>query len=185
MFAMWMSLGLIFSSLLMVQAMDIPVMDNFDTKEFLGKWYNVAVASDCPEVNMFKAMLRMPITNFSLLDNGDVMAATGYYVGGTTGCLLIDMTYYTIKPGQYTKSVIEKSDIRFVKGDLHDSIIEYTQGTSDFGTACLMVRLFARKPEIPTAALEDFKSLVQTVGLSEGYITYPPRTGILADSSTI
>ncbi|XP_069098628.1 olfactory protein-like [Pleurodeles waltl] len=170
---MWISLGLLFSGLLQVQAMEIPVMANFDTEKFLGQWYAVAVASDCPQFLQMKSMMKMPITIFSLLDDGDLYAATG--VPGPSGCMKMDMVYHTVKPGRYTQSVPEKSDIRFVEGDSDVSLLEYSQSVSESGDACKMVRLFARKPEIPAEAVPHFKMLIAAVGLAIGDATQLPR----------
>ncbi|KAJ1145620.1 hypothetical protein NDU88_011906 [Pleurodeles waltl] len=141
--------------------------------QFLGQWYAVAVASDCPQFLQMKSMMKMPITIFSLLDDGDLYAATG--VPGPSGCMKMDMVYHTVKPGRYTQSVPEKSDIRFVEGDSDVSLLEYSQSVSESGDACKMVRLFARKPEIPAEAVPHFKMLIAAVGLAIGDATQLPR----------
>nr|BAG84575.1 olfactory specific protein-like protein [Cynops pyrrhogaster] len=174
--AMWISLGLLFSGLLQLQAMEIPVMSNFDPQKILGKWYAVAVASNCPEFVQMKSVMKMPITIFSVLDDGDLYAATG--VAGPSGCMTMDMVYHTAKHGQYTQSVLDNSDIRFVDGDFDHSVLEYTQNVSESGDACKMVKLLARQPEvaeIPALAIEHFKMLIPVVGLSMEDVTHLPR----------
>ncbi|XP_078496491.1 olfactory protein-like [Lissotriton helveticus] len=160
--AMWVTLGLLFSGLLQMQAMEIPVMSNFDPEKILGLWYAVAVASDCPEFVQMKSMMKMPITKFSSLEDGDLYAATG--VPGPSGCMKMDMVYHFVKIGQFTLSDLANSDIRFVDGDPELSVLEYTQNVSESGDACKMVKLLAH-----------FKMLVPVIGLKMDDVIHLPR----------
>ncbi|XP_078496988.1 olfactory protein-like [Lissotriton helveticus] len=174
--AMWITLGLLFSGLLQMQAMEIPVMSNFDPEKILGLWYAVAVASDCPEFVQMKSMMKMPITKFSSLEDGDLYAATG--VPGPSGCMKMDMVYHYVKIGQFTLSDLANSDIRFVDGDPELSVLEYTQNVSESGDACKMVKLLGRKPEIdeiPALTIAHFKMLVPVVGLKLDDVIHLPR----------
>ncbi|XP_078496992.1 lipocalin-15-like [Lissotriton helveticus] len=173
MFVLWVSLGLALTSLLQVEAMDVPVMKDFDTEKFLGKWYTTVVASNCSQFMKMKSMFKMPVNLITAHENGDLEVSMG--LPGQDGCMKKDMYYQMIRPGYYTQSTVAQSEVRIVETDYMHSAIEYSRKVSELEVVSAMVKLYAREADVHPGVFTHFKMLMAGLGLTEENMVVLPH----------
>nr|BAG84576.1 liocalin-type prostaglandin D synthase-like protein [Cynops pyrrhogaster] len=173
MFVLWVSLGLALTSLLQVEAMDVPVVKDFETDKFLGRWYSVVVASNCTQFMKMKSMLKMPVNVITAHENGDLDVRMGF--PGKDGCMKKDMYYQMISPGRYTQSTATQTEVRIVETDYKHTAIEYSRKVSELEVVSVMVKLYAREADVHPGVFTLFKMLMEGLGLTEENMVVLPH----------
>ncbi|KAK5900749.1 hypothetical protein CgunFtcFv8_025681 [Champsocephalus gunnari] len=154
----------------------IPIQENFDLGQFMGKWNEVAVVSSCPYYMDDKrenpVIVALDLQQVAP-DGNFTMTSARLSRNGT--CKHRSTNYYlTDTPGRFFNHVARfGADVdSFV---VHSNYNEYAMmlllsTEQPSGTKTSKIKLYSRSKSVSAAVLEDFKTLVRDHGLSDDVI---------------
>ncbi|XP_069603763.1 olfactory protein-like [Ranitomeya imitator] len=153
------------------QAVDLKAQDNFDENKFLGMWYGVIAASNCPVFNVMKKDMTMPIIVYAKVDN-NMKCSVAFKT--PQGCQQMDSIMETVASGHYKhKSVHGDNEVMVMKTDYTSFAMEYTKTVHE-GEACITLKLYGRTKELPMMIKKEFMHGIHTMGLKdEDVVTLP------------
>ncbi|XP_044125001.1 olfactory protein-like [Bufo gargarizans] len=157
------------------QAGEVKVQDNFDTGKFMGMWYALMAASNCPMFEEMKAHMTRPIVVYTM--HGKTVK-TSMAFRGPEGCAQMDDIMETLAPGHY-KHKSESHHFHTAKGDSELTIVHtnYNSHAMEFrrtahpGGTCITVNLQGRNTDLPEEVKAKFIDYIQHLGLSEKDMT--------------
>ncbi|KAG9263263.1 protein AMBP [Astyanax mexicanus] len=158
----------------------IQTQENFNLNRFLGKWHDIASASNCPWRKKHKA--DSPIGSLELQKTTDSTSLSMKRIMSRSGvCKMITGNYVlTETPGRfYYHSLKWSADVdAYVVHTNYDEyalvvMLKQRQG----GNKTTSVKLYGRKMELRPTLIEDFKTLVSEQGLSADTISIKINKG--------
>ncbi|XP_050976855.1 protein AMBP [Labeo rohita] len=162
---------------------DEPVLqpqENFDIKRFMGKWYDIAIASTCPRLKHYKG--EAAIGSMDLQFDGSKQTFTMTFIGQRHGtCKSISGEYQLTKtPGrvQYHNAKWNADVDSYVVHTNYDEyalVVMYKQKQG--GNKTTSVKLYGRTKQLRPTLIEDFKTLVAEQGMSEDTIVIKKNKG--------
>ncbi|XP_062409840.1 protein AMBP isoform X2 [Sardina pilchardus] len=160
----------------------LPTQENFDLDRFMGKWYDVAVASTCPWMQKHKGLSAVGTLTLEKQATGDTVSMTRTMWSRHDGsCREISGDYQlTDTPGQFKYHVSKwNADVdAYVVHSNYDEyalVVMYKQKQG--GDKTTSVKLYGRTPELRDTLMEDFKRVVREQGMSEDAITIKQNKG--------
>ncbi|KAM4663335.1 olfactory protein-like [Discoglossus pictus] len=166
--------GLLLIFCLQAQADDVPIQANFDARKYAGKWYGIALASNCSQFLSMKDKLLMPVFLYITDRNGGFTVKVAF--NGPQKCEGMKDTYQKIQPGHYTSSENGESDNRMVWTDYDHFALEYTRKVKIDGEISVNVKLFGRTSKKPAAnVLKRFHEFSTSLGLTDKNIVMMPK----------
>ncbi|KAF5887001.1 protein AMBP, partial [Clarias magur] len=158
----------------------LQTQENFDLDRFLGKWYDVASASNCPWRNKHKG--DSPIGSLELQRSDTPNALSMTRIMSRRGeCKMITGNYMeTETPGRfYYHSVKWSADVdAYVVHTNYDEyalVVMFKQQRG--GNKTTSVKLYGRKKELRPTLIEDFKTLVAEQGMSADTVSIKQNKG--------
>ncbi|XP_040261436.1 olfactory protein-like [Bufo bufo] len=146
------------------QAGDVKVQDNFDTNKFMGRWYALMAASNCPMFEQMKAHMTRPIMVYTL--HGDTVK-TSIAFKGPEGCMQMDAIMETLAPGHYKhKSAEGDNELTIVHTNYESHAMEFRKTTHPGGT-CITINLHGREINLPEEVKAKFMDYMHHMGLSD------------------
>ncbi|XP_060764460.1 protein AMBP [Neoarius graeffei] len=158
----------------------LQTQENFDLDRFLGKWYDIASASNCPWRLKYKGNSPIGSLELQLSDSPDSLNMTRI-LSRHGECKLITGNYIkTETPGRfYYHSVKWSADVdAYVVHTNYDEyalVVMFRQQRG--GNKTTAVKLYGRKKELRPTLLEDFKTLVAEQGMSADTISIKEDKG--------
>ncbi|XP_067288681.1 protein AMBP-like [Pseudorasbora parva] len=163
---------------------DEPVLqtqENFDVKQFMGKWYDIATASTCPWLKRHKGSAA--ISSMELQQSsGSTQTISMTRIGLRHGtCKSISGEYQLTKtPGRFNYHVAKWNadvDAYVVHTNYNEyaMVVMYKQKTG--GEKTTSVKLYGRDMQLRQTLIEDFKTLVAEQGMSEDTIVIKKNNG--------
>ncbi|KAL7846997.1 hypothetical protein SRHO_G00219770 [Serrasalmus rhombeus] len=158
----------------------LQTQENFNLNRFLGKWYDIASASNCPWRKKYKG--DSPIGSLELNRSDSSKALSMKRIMSRHGvCKMITGNYeLTETPGRfYYHSVKWSADVdAYVVHTNYDEyalvvMLKQQQG----GNKTTSVKLYGRKMELRPTLLDDFKALVAEQGMSADTISIKQNKG--------
>ncbi|XP_073411992.1 olfactory protein-like [Dendrobates tinctorius] len=153
------------------QAIDLKPQANFDETKFLGKWFGVMAASNCPVFNIMKKDMTMPIIFYA--KEGNTMKRSVAFKT-PKGCQQMDSSMEAVESGHYThNSVHGDNEFMILKTDYTSFAMDYTKTVHE-GHDCVTFELYGRTTEVSGTIKEAFMHGVHTMGLKdEDTLTIP------------
>ncbi|XP_073496696.1 olfactory protein-like [Phyllobates terribilis] len=147
------------------QAVDIKEQANFDDNKFMGKWFCIIVASNCPEFNLMKKDMTMPIIGFE--KDGNTMKSSVAFKTAQ-GCQQMDSTMKIVDSGHYKHTSVDgDTEVMILKTDYTSYAMEYAKTVHE-EQDCLTLKLYGRKEtELPWLITKAFMYGVHTLGLTD------------------
>ncbi|MCI4388590.1 hypothetical protein PGIGA_G00087840, partial [Pangasianodon gigas] len=158
----------------------LQTQENFNLDRFLGKWYDIASASNCPWRKKYKG--DSPIGSLELQRSDSPNSLNMTRIMSRHGvCKMITGNYVkTETPGRfYYHSVKWSADVdAYVVHTNYDEyalVVKFKQLRG--GNKTTSVKLYGRKKELRPTLLEDFKTLVAEQGMSADTISIKQNKG--------
>ncbi|XP_030004210.1 protein AMBP-like [Sphaeramia orbicularis] len=153
----------------------IPTQDNFDLERFLGKWYEVAVVSNCPHYMQRKTgnPVIVALEMQHVTSESNVTMTASLFRNGLCKKTLTDYSL-TDTPGRFFYHIARLGvDVdAFVVQTNYDEyalmILLSTEISS--GNKTTIVKLHSRSKDVSPTVLEDFKTLVRQQGIDDNTI---------------
>ncbi|XP_042588179.1 protein AMBP-like [Cyprinus carpio] len=162
---------------------DEPVLqpqENFDVNRFMGKWYDIAVASTCPWMKRHKT--DAAIGSMELQSSGSSQTISMTRISRRHGsCKSISGEYQLSKtPGRFHyHSTKWNADVDIyvlhTNYDEYALVVMYKQKPG--GEKTTSVKLYGRAMQLRPTLIEDFKTLVAEQGMSEDTIVIKKNKG--------
>uniref|UniRef100_A0A8C1Y0A0 Protein AMBP n=1 Tax=Cyprinus carpio TaxID=7962 RepID=A0A8C1Y0A0_CYPCA len=162
---------------------DEPVLqpqENFDVNRFMGKWYDIAIASTCPWLKRHKG--DAAIGSSELQSSGSTQTISMTLISSRHGtCKSISGEYQLTKtPGRFHYHNAKwNADVdAYVVHTNYDEyalVVMYKQKPG--GEKTTSVKLYGRAMELRPTLIEDFKTLVAEQGMSEDTIIIKKNKG--------
>ncbi|XP_072514750.1 protein AMBP isoform X1 [Salminus brasiliensis] len=158
----------------------LQTQENFDLSRFLGKWYDIASASNCPWRKKYKGdspigsleLQRTPSTN--TLSMKRIMSRHGV-------CKLITGNYeLTETPGRFYYHSLKWSadvDAYVVHTNYDEYALVVMLKQQRGGNKTTSIKLYGRKMELRPTLLDDFRTLVAEQGMSADTISIKINQG--------
>ncbi|XP_034402984.1 protein AMBP-like [Cyclopterus lumpus] len=147
-----------------------PTQENFDLARILGTWYDVAMASTCPNIQLRKgdAAIGKLVLQTSATE-GKLKATQQMLREGA--CKEINVDYeLTTTPGRFTYH-LQKWDADVDAYVVHTNYDEYAivmmSKVKTSGEKTISVKLYSRTKAVRDTVLDDFKTLVGEHGMTE------------------
>ncbi|KAM3600457.1 uncharacterized protein V6R79_023754 [Siganus canaliculatus] len=148
--------------------------ENFDLTRFLGTWYDVAVASNCPHM---KTHGREAAIGKLVLQSGttaDKVKATRTVLRHGT-CKEMSVDYeLTSTPGRFFYHITrwrKDVDAYVVHTNYNEYAIVMNSKQKSTGDQSTDIKLYSRTKTVRTTVLDDFKTLVSEQGMAEDTIS--------------
>ncbi|KAG5272294.1 hypothetical protein AALO_G00163850 [Alosa alosa] len=168
----------------------LPTQENFDLDRFMGKWYDVAVASTCPWMQKHKGLSAVSTVELEKQAPGDTVSMTKTMQSRHDGtCKQISGDYkLTDTPGRFNYHVSKwNADVdAYVVHTNYDEyalIVMYKQKQG--GDKTTSVKLYGRTPELRDTLMDDFKRVVREQGMSEDTISIKQNKGECTPGETL
>ncbi|KAL4617374.1 protein AMBP isoform X3 [Arapaima gigas] len=157
-----------------------PVQENFDLDRFMGKWYDVAIASTCPWLKSHKDHLTAGTSELKPGDSSDTISLTRTAIRHGT-CKQISMAYeLSSTPGRlFYHNTKWAADVdSYVVHTNYDeyAIIAMTKQKKGQDPTTTF-RLYGRTAELRPTLMDDFNQLVKEQGMKEEDIVIFKNTG--------
>lgn len=156
--------------------------ENFDLDRFMGRWYEIAVVSNCP--HYMKRKSGNPV--ISSLDLQHVAAQTNFTMTSTRyrndSCEQKSTDHaLTFTPGRFFHHLARFGadvDSYVVQTNYDEYAMMLLQGVEKpSGTESTTAKLYSRTVDVTPAVLDKYKNLVTQLGLSEGEIIMNQNKG--------
>ncbi|XP_062869785.1 protein AMBP [Trichomycterus rosablanca] len=151
----------------------LQTQENFDLNRYLGKWYDIASASNCPWRRKHKR--ESSIGTLELQRNESPNTLSMNLIMSRHGlCKKISGDYVmTETPGRfYYRSVKWSADVdAYVVHTNYDEYALVVMYKQHGGNKTTSVKLYGRKRELRPTLIEDFKTLVAEQGIAEDGIS--------------
>uniref|UniRef100_A0A671PAL6 Protein AMBP n=1 Tax=Sinocyclocheilus anshuiensis TaxID=1608454 RepID=A0A671PAL6_9TELE len=164
---------------------DEPVLqpqENFDVNRFMGKWYDIAIASTCPWLKRHKG--DAAIGSLELQSSGSTQTISMTRISRRhDSCKSISGEYQLTKtPGRFHYHNAKwnadvDSYVVHTNYDEYALVVMYKQKPG--GEKTTSVKLYGRTMQLRPTLIEDFKTLVAEQGMSEDTIIIKKNKGIL------
>ncbi|KAM4634700.1 protein AMBP-like [Polymixia lowei] len=155
-----------------------PTQENFDLGRFMGKWYDVAVASTCPYMKKVGAAIGTLELEMSTTE-GEIKMRRLAFRQGT--CMEINGDYQlTTTPGRFFYHVAKWGadvDAYVVHTNYDEYAIVLMSKKKSTGDISTSVKLYSRTMEVRDTVLDDFKTLVREQGMTEDTIVVKENKG--------
>lgn len=146
--------------------------ENFVLSQFMGKWYEVAVASTCPHYMQRKrgnpVTVALELTHITSESNF-TMAASAVRNGSCKKTFTIHSL--TDTPGRFFHHVERFGadvDSIVVRTNYNEHAMMFLLSTEKpSGEETIIIKLYSRSVDVSTAVLEDFKALARQHGMNE------------------
>ncbi|KAI7793234.1 alpha-1-microglobulin [Triplophysa rosa] len=154
--------------------------ENFDVNRFMGKWYDIAVASTCPWLKRHKGEAAIGSLELKSSGSSELISMTRTSFRHGT-CKSISGEYQmTTTPGKFKYHVSKwNADVdAYVVHTNYDEyalVVMYKQKSG--GEKTTSVKLYGRTMELRPTLIEDFKALVAEQGMSEDTIVMKKNKG--------
>ncbi|XP_060752252.1 protein AMBP [Tachysurus vachellii] len=158
----------------------LQTQENFDLDRFLGKWYDVASASDCPWRRKYKGVVSIGSLELQRSDSPKSLNMTRIMSRHGVCKKIIGNYVKTETPGRfYYHSVKWSADVdAYVVHTNYDEyalVVMFKQQRG--GNKTTSVKLYGRKKELRPTLVEDFKTLVAEQGMSADTISIRENKG--------
>ncbi|XP_075885064.1 protein AMBP-like [Nelusetta ayraudi] len=166
-------------SLQMITDSLFSTQENFDHEQFLGTWYDVAIATTSPQVQ--RMHLGTPISRVEVENRDGQLKAT--VTGVMNGmCRVMEVDHQnTTTPGRYffnLQALQLDVDAYVVKCNYSHFAFIATSNRRPTGETSLTLKLYSRNRTVSDDVLAEFKALVvQQEGLSEEMLMVKPDRG--------
>ncbi|XP_033978835.1 protein AMBP isoform X1 [Trematomus bernacchii] len=159
----------------------IPIQENFDLGQFMGKWNEVAVVSSCPYYMEDKREnpVIVALDLQQVAPDGNFTMTSARFRNGT--CKHRSTNYrLTDTPGRFFNHVAKWGadvDGYVVHTNYNEYAIIMMSKQKSGGDASTSLKLFSRSMTVRDTVLEDFKTLVRDQGMSDDNITIKQNKG--------
>ncbi|KTG46474.1 hypothetical protein cypCar_00032999 [Cyprinus carpio] len=162
---------------------DEPVLqpqENFDVNRFMGKWYDIAIASTCPWLKRHKG--DAAIGSLELQSSGSTQTISMTLISSRHGtCKSISGEYQLTKtPGRFHYHNAKWNadvDAYVVHTNYNEYALVVMYKQKPGGEKTTSVKLYGRAMELRPTLIEDFKTLVAEQGMSEDTIIIKKNKG--------
>ncbi|XP_066188711.1 extracellular fatty acid-binding protein-like [Sylvia atricapilla] len=169
---MGLSLGLLLLCLLRVQAEDLGILEQ-DESKVAGTWYITAMASDSESYLQKKDQLKMAMANIEVLEDGDLRVSFAIPTPGK--CMKFESIYKpTGNPGEYYSSDRGNKTVQLVDTDGRSYMVVFAT-REKAGQTLHMLRLYSRTQWVRPKIKLLFKRLAKLNGFTNDTIWILPR----------
>ncbi|XP_066569323.1 protein AMBP isoform X2 [Amia ocellicauda] len=156
---------------------EIQVQENFDMDRFLGKWYDIALASSCPWVQKHKHRMTMGTLDLQATDDVSQIAMTTTSVRHGV-CKQVSGFYKTDAPGRFTYhnakwNMDVDSYVVHTNYDEYAIVIMFKMNSGK--NSSTTVRLYGRTQELRPSLITDFTQIARDLGIQEDSIITLPK----------
>ncbi|XP_029941482.1 protein AMBP-like [Salarias fasciatus] len=149
--------------------------ENFVLSQFMGKWYEVAVASTCPHYTQRKrgnpVTVALELTH-KTSESNFTMAASSVRNGSCQETSTVHSL--TDTPGRFFHHVARFGadvDSIVVRTNYNDHAVMFLLSTEKLSEEkTIIFKLYSRSVDVSPAVLEDFKTLIRLHGMNEGAV---------------
>ncbi|XP_056146539.1 protein AMBP-like [Lampris incognitus] len=157
-----------------------PTQENFDVDRFMGKWYDVVVASTCPYMQRHRGDAAIGTLEQELGSTKDKMKTRQTVLRQNT-CMEITGDYeLTTTPGRFSYHITKWGadvDAYVVHTNYDEYAIVIMSKVKSSGENSTSVKLLSRTMDVRDTVLDDFKTLVREQGMSDDNIIIKRNKG--------